>query len=146
MSIIYLCTKFYMTGVITHPYQIRKQWKFSRITLKSTNDCLNKSSTLSLHHRYRNLVMRTVSPWRVICVSNIIFINDTRRRKMPSIHTSLPTRKKLNCSAQYRHKHKNIMKKIQKQIILQILKKLKNTPEQAMKAQRWSRGIALLLL
>jgi hypothetical protein len=38
------------------------------------------------------------------------------------------------------------MKKIQKQIILQILKKLKYTPEQAMKAQRWSRGIAPLLL
>jgi len=65
---------------------------------------------------------------------------------MPSIHNSLPTGKKLNCSAEYRHKHENTMKKIQKQMICQILKKLKYTPEQAIMAQRESRGIALLLL
>jgi hypothetical protein len=65
---------------------------------------------------------------------------------MPSIHSSLLKGKKLNCSAEYRHKYENITKKIQKQITLQILKKLKYTPEQAMKAQRESRGIALPLL
>ena len=38
------------------------------------------------------------------------------------------------------------MKEIQKQIILQIFKKLKYTPEQAIKDQRESRCIALPLL
>jgi hypothetical protein len=65
---------------------------------------------------------------------------------MSSIHTSLPTGKKMNYSAKYRHKHENIAKNIQKQIILQILKKLKYTPEEGIKAQRDSRGIALPLL
>ena len=52
----------------------------------------------------------------------------------------------MNYSAKYRHKHENIAKNIQKQIILQILKKLKYTPEEGIKAQRESGGIALPLL